>query len=57
MTTVSYAVNKYSYIRNEEHLWDLTTVRSLMNLTKDSGEAGQSKFDSSTSIYELHITC
>lgn len=27
-----------------------------MNSAKDSGELAQSKFDSSTNIYELHIT-
>lgn len=27
-----------------------------MNSAKDSGELAQSKFDSSTNIYELHVT-
>lgn len=56
MTDVSYAANKCIYIRNEEYLWDLAAVRSLMNLAKDSGEEGPSKFDISTDIHELHIT-
>lgn len=47
-----YGINVW----NEEHLWDLATVRSLMNLAKDGGQVGESKCESSASIYDLHIT-
>lgn len=56
VTEMSYVVNKCIYIKNKEYLQGLVTMRSQMNSAKDSGELAQSKFDSSTNIYELHIT-